>query len=794
MLDYYKVIFFFLFFAFAQTSLLAQKGDEYSSVLRGTVKSKYTGEPIIGATIYFESLEKGTTTDLEGRFKIKVPNGKFKVRFSSVNMKREILILDIIKDKDIIVELKDETLNLDEVTVFAERRDANVKSLDMGKTELNIKRLNAIPSFMGEPDIIKGIMLLPGVSTVGEGASGYNVRGGSVDQNLIIQDGALIFNPSHVFGFFSVFNPLIVKNSTLYKSAIPAQYGGRLSSVLDVELKEASYQDYKIEGSVGMVSSKLAVQLPIIKDKLSVLVGGRGSYSDWLLQRSKNLDLQKSTANFYDFNAKAQYILNKNNKISYSGYYSGDQFNLASTTTYKWFTNNQVIDWIHSFNERLDMDVRYVYGQYNYDLENEDNLDSFTIKSNITYHNISVIYNYSLNENHKLNAGLSGYYYMFSPGTREPFGANSGWDFDKLEDEQSYEYSIFMEDEMKINDIISVKAGLRYNGFMNVGEGSDFIYTNGQPRQNKYITDTLYYTKGEKIASFGGFEPRLSVNYSINSNSSVKASYNRMRQNLHLISNTAASAPTDIWKTSNYYLEPEISDQYSLGYFRNFRDNVFETSVEIYYKKGSNIVEYKNGAELIMNQNVEADLVSGESMAYGIEFWVNKKIGKVNGWAGYTYSRSFRKVNGNFDDEIISDGDWYSSNIDKPHDFTLALTYKSSPLVDFGLNFVYNTGRPVTAPQLTYDLDLNTNIMSYSLRNQERIPDYHRLDLSMTVRSKPKVDRRWRMSWTLGVYNLYGRKNAYSVFYKNELNSPPGVYKLAVLGSAFPSLSINFEF
>ena len=774
---------------------------KYEVLLSGRVKSYYTGMGINGATIFIESLDKGTYTNIEGYYEMVVPKGLFLTKIDHLNMREEILVLDITSDTTINVELKEDILKLDEITVFAETPDKNVVSLDVGKNNIDIKKLTSVPTFMGEPDVIKSLMLLPGVTTVGEGASGFNVRGGSVDQNLISQDGGLIFNPSHVFGFFSVFNPAIVNNATLYKGGIPAKYGGRLSSVLNIDLIEGDFREYHVEGGIGLVSSKLAINGPIIKNKLSFVIGGRISYSDWLLHQSNNLSLKNSTAAFQDFNVKLSYLLNDNNKIFYSGYLSHDTFGLATspndlaTSIFDWATINHVLGWNHVFSENTSMNLNYAIGEYSYDIENEDTgFNSFHIDSKIDYQNIRAEITHAFNEKNNLNFGSEATFYWFEPGLQQPVGDSSGVERIELEHEKSIEFAVYAEDEFELSERFSVRGGLRFSLYQNLGPGTDYLYDPNDSKNVDNIIDTVTYQNNEKIAQYQGFEPRLNLNYKLTSASSLKASYNRTRQYLHLISNSTAVTPSDLWKTSNLYIPPEIGDQYSLGYFRNFLDNSIETSVELYYKQSTNVIDFKNGVELLMNQNIEADLIRGESEAYGIEFFVNKKMGKLTGWVSYTLSRSLRQFKGEFDDETINLGEQFPSNYDKPHDITLVMLYQSSPLVEFGLNFTYNTGRPTTAPETLYHISNLTNVFSYSLRNQERNPDYHRLDLSVTLKSKPKIDRKWRMSWTFAVYNVYGRKNAYSVFFKNDYGSPPQAYKLSVLGSIFPSVMVNFEF
>lgn len=773
---------------------IAQTPDYLVKVkLYGKIINNWTGEPVVGVSVYIESLKQGTNTDDQGNYELALNKGTYNVRFSRVGLKTENEFIDLLQDTRLNVTMNEETYNLEEVSVFSERLDANVQRPDMGKNTISLKELTAIPSFMGEADVVKSLMFLPGVQTVGEGASGFNVRGGGVDQNLILQDGAYIFNSSHVFGFFSTFNPVVVNKATLYKSGLPSRYGGRLSSVLDVELKEGDYDNYEINGGIGLVSSKLSLEGPIVKNKVSAVVASRASYSDWMLGLAQNPDVKNSSAGFYDVNVKVGYRMNANNKLTYSGYLSHDNFALASDTAFSWRTFNHVLQWTHSFSDKMVVVSDLVSGTYDYTIEDSEGINSFDIKSRIEYKTARFNFAYDPTEQLQLTFGAEGNLYDFNPGDRRPLTEESGVKPLTLEEERSLELSGYLESEYALTEKFTVRGGVRFSMFSNIGEGTDYIY-DSPSRRKENIIDTVQYASGETIARYSGFEPRFSLNYSLDGKSSVKASYNRTRQYLHLITNTAAVTPVDLWKTSNRYIEPETADQYSIGYFRNLKNNAIETSVEAYYKTADNIVEFKDGTVLLMNENIEGALINGTSRAYGLEMFVNKKTGRLTGWMSYTYSRIFRKVDGEFDDEKINNGEEYPANNDKPHALSMAVNYKKNPLVQYAANFTYSTGRPATVPLSLYDVTNQTSVFNFSGRNKGRIPDYHRLDLSVTFNSKPRIERKWTLSWTFAVYNVYGRKNAYSVFYENLYGSPPKAYKLSVLGSAFPSVTLNFKY
>ena len=747
-----------------------------------------------GVAVYIQSLQIGTQTDNKGYFKLTVPIGTVNITFSRVNMDAESLLVDILADQFITLRMKEKLYTLDEILITNQIEDENVKSLDMGKNTLSIESIRKLPSFLGEVDVVKGLISLPGVSTVGEGASGFNVRGGGVDQNLILQDGALIFNPSHVFGFFSAFNPEMVKNATLYKSGIPASYGGRLSSVLDVELKEGNLQEYHVDGGLGLISSKLIVNGPIIKNKMSFIIGGRMSYSDWLLDKAKDINVKNSSASFRDFNSKITYLPGNKDKISYSNYLSHDSFSFASDTLFEWNTTNHILTWDHIFTDKLFSQTYLVAGRYNYSIRDDEGFNSFVVKSKINYQAFKTNFEYDVNDRYKLHAGGDVNLFQFEPGKQFPIGESSGVESLQLEHEKSVEAGLFIENEYQLHKAISIKAGLRYSMFYNRGPGNDFIYAENAPRNNFNITDTVSYSSGDLIKSYKGLEPRITLNYEINLSTSLKLSYNRTRQYLHLITNTTAVTPTDLWKTSNRYIPPEIGDQYSIGLFKNWLSNSIETSVEVYYKNSDNIVDFKNGSKLLMNRNIDADLITGNGKSYGTEFYLNKKIGRLTGWFSYTYSRTFRKIEGQFSEETINNGSYYPANFDKPHDLSLALNYKISHYFEFGSSFTYNSGRPFTVPLSLYGTSNLTSVSNFSQRNEQRIPDYHRLDLSIKINSREMLRRRLKYDVTFALYNVYARKNAYTVFFRNNIGEPPKAYKLSVLGATFPAIIVNFHF
>ena len=768
-----------------------------NATLSGYLKEAKTGEGIIGGTVYVEELKKGTASNEYGFYSITLPAGNYHIAFSCVGLKKEIKQIILNSTGTYSIELSEAPFQVEEVTITGEAEDNNISGVQMSMTRLSIETIETMPAFLGEVDVIKSLVLLPSVNTVGEGASGFNVRGGDIDQNLILLDDAPIFNSSHVFGFFSVFNPDAVKNVTLYSGGISAKYGGRLSSILEIKQNEGNLKEFTGKGGIGIVSSRLTLEAPIVKDKCSFLVAGRTSYSDWILQKVPDINVQNSAVSFYDLTAKINYTFNNKNKIFLSTYLSNDKFRFGPDTTYSWGTANAVLKYNHIFGEKLFSEFTAVYSNYHYKVDSQAEVNSFELEYGIEYKSLKADFTY-FSQKHQLDFGAVTIWYGFQPGNLKPASESSSINPVDMKKEQSREIAIYINDEYKISQGITLMYGLRYSLFQNLGPANVYIYQDDVPMDQVTIFDTLHFSRGELIKSYGGFEPRVSLKLGLGPSSSLKLSYNRMRQYISLISNTAAITPIDIWKTSDMHIKPQTGDQVIIGYFRNFAENSIETSIEIYYKKVSNLVEYKDGANLLLNETLEADLLEGKGRAYGIELQVKKKTGRLTGWASYVYSRSERLVNGEFPEEQINFGEYYPSNYDKPHNVKIVSNYRITQRWSFAANFTYSTGRPFTAPYSKYRINnglLNyITVANFSQRNQYRISDYHRLDISVTLGEGHRKNRKWKGSWTFSVYNVYGRKNAYSVFFKDVYGSPPMPYKLSILGVPFPSLTYNFTF
>ncbi len=758
----------------------------------GKVVSKKDRSTLPGVNVFIKSLNKGVSTDEDGNFIIRLKKGDYTLSVTFIGYKETIVPIRVVGDGRLLIKLEEDLTQLEEVVVTGQEPDANVRSTDIGRASLTIESIKELPPFLGEVDILKTITLLPGVATVGEASSGFNVRGGGVDQNLILLGGAPLYNPTHLFGLYSAFNSELVDNLSLYKGGIPPKYGGRSASILDISYKDGSLTNWSGSVSAGTVSSKISADGPIIKDKLSLSVGGRVSYINYLLNMVKDPSVANSAAFFFDGNVIATYQINDNNKIKYSFYQSGDEFRLASDTAYAWQNQGHVLSWKHSFSDNLTMDLSLVRSKYDFAILNKSKINSFSLRSGILDDGANLDFDWEINDKNDLSFGIQTKLLRINPGILEPGDANSPVNPKTLETEKGHESAIYLQHEIELGKNLAVSYGLRFNLFRYLGPKTVSEYEEYLPLSNETRVSDTFYGSNELVKQFSGFEPRASLRWAFNSSTSFKLGYNRMYQYIQVISNTTTIAPTDIWKLSDSYLDPQIVDQFSVGIFKNFSDNGWETSIEGYYKNIYNVIEYKDGAQLLLNDNLETELLSGRGQAYGAELFIKKKYGRLTGWLSYTYSRSLRLVDGAYPITRVNNGDWYPANFDKPHIGTVVTNYKINPLVSFSAIFTYSTGRPVTYPSAKFSYEA-TDIAYFDNRNQNRAPDYHRLDLSLTF-AFPAKKKILQGEWVVAVYNVYGRKNAYSVFFDDVQGFPPQAFQLAVLGVPFPSLSYTVKF
>ncbi|MEB2776966.1 TonB-dependent receptor [Algoriphagus sp. D3-2-R+10] len=757
--------------------------------LSGQIKDAGEGGVLIGASIQVVDSAEGVVTDVDGNYELPLIPGKYKLLIQYAGYEPQSIQVQVINTGELDVELFNETLKLEEVTISARSQEMSVSEKIAGREILDIAVIKSLPTFMGEVDPVKSLISLPGVSSVGEGSSGFNVRGGDPGQNLVMMDGAIVYNSSHLFGFFGAFNSDLIRDVELYKGGGPANYGGRVSSVLNVNLRNGNSQGVEVQGGIGLISSRLLVEGPLIKNKTTFLLSGRSAYPNWMLKQMKDPDLYQSAAGFYDVNFKVNHNIDDNNVLTFSGYMSDDNFEFASDTAYVWKTKLGILKWAHRFSNRFLMQSQVVVSDFQSNIQNTQENYDFDYSSGILNYQGKVDFSYELGTAHKLDFGFSSLYYEFNNGDFNPGIENTTSEQIHIPKENALESAIYLNDEFVISPRASLVYGVRVSNYLAVG-GSYFEFDSNQPRTAGSITDTLSFSNNEVAKSYIGIEPRASFRLLFTPSSSLKLSYYRTKQYIHLISNTAAISPVNYWKSSGYNLSPSVADQYTLGFFKNWKDNLFEISVEGYYKNIQNVVDYKNAATILLNETLDADLVQGVGKAYGVEFLLRKNRGKLTGWVGYTYSRSLLKFNESpFLEEKINGGSFYPANYDKPHDLSVVMNYQMSRRFAMNLNFAYSTGRPITVPVSKFEYEDILSVLNFSDRNQYRVPDYHRLDLAFTLKSGLKKEKRIDGEWVFSIYNVYGRKNPFSVYFTQRGNA----FQLSVLGSAFPSITYNFK-
>jgi hypothetical protein len=757
--------------------------------LRGIVKGESDGGGLADVSIMIDDQRMFIQAESTGNYSVTIPSGNHVLTFRAQNYSDKVVDLTVYSSGSLDVVLEDSPTILEEVVIDDQ---AIVKSA-VGESRLDLKSIKRAPTFLGEVDIIKQIQTQPGVTTAGEIATGFNVRGGSVDQNLIQLDGLPLFNTAHAFGFFSAFNSDAIANVSFHRGGIPAEYGGRTSSVLNITSKQGDQKKWTGSGGIGVISSYVTLGGPIKRDTTTILASFRSSYSNWALQaiRSNYGKIQNSSVNFYDGFLKFSHKLTKQTKLTLSGYSSSDNFTLATDTLFGWNTINASakIDHIHS--ERLISSTTMGYGQYTFSLQEKQPETAFDLEYKIQYPSLKFDFNYS--GKHELGFGLHNTYYTFHPGSLVPQHADSGIPHIKMPTEKSLETAAYISDRVDVTERLFLEAGLRLSLYNRLGTGVVYQYEEGKPKAPGNVVDSINFKKSQLMKTYGGFEPRLSLRYTLNGSSSVKIGYNRMLQYLHLVTNTAAVTPVDIWQTSNEYFKPQTADQISIGYFKDLNKSTVEMFVEGYYKYTKNVLDFKDGANLLLNKQLETALLSGTAKSYGVEFSASKIKGRMIGTMSYTYSRALRQVKSAYPTEQINQGRYYAANNDQPHVVNLNWRYNISRRHFFSGNFTYHTGRPMTVPLSVYNVD-GVLISDVSDRNNFRIPDYHRLDIAFIIEGNHKRKKLWDGSWIISFYNLYARKNAYSIFYSDNGNGKLRPYKLAVIGTVIPTLTYAFKF
>lgn len=761
--------------------------------LEGRVFDATTQVPIQNASVLVRVIEVTVKTDSLGRFKLTLGGKAMHALVITAEGYRTAYYPNVVLmgDGNMEVPLKTFAQDLDEVTVRERKADQNVRDVRMGTVQLNIQKLKRIPVVLGEPDILKALTLQPGVSTVGEGAGGLNVRGGRTDQNLVLLDGAPLFNTSHLLGFFANVNPDVVQSVTLYKGGIPAMYGGRLSALLNMTTKTGDAEQMRISGGVGPISSRLMIEGPLLKNKITYALGARVAYPNWIIRRLPER-YRGSEAFFYDLNGRVQYRINDRHSVSLSSYRSLDNFKFSvEDTSYNWVSQTAGFQWNSLLSKRLSFSINGIYSNFKSDINGEQRANEFQVSSAIAHRELRTDWLYSL-EKVRLEAGANYIWHEVQPGLQTPSSDSSNIIVRSAQTEFAREWAAYLQSEWTVSNALTLQAGVRYVNYQNVGARNVATYEPDLPRSIESIISTQDIPMGQVIDRYGGWEPRASLRLALGRQSSVKLSYNRTRQFLHLISNTTAISPVDFWKLSDSYTPPQLADQIAIGFFKNLKENAFETSVEVFYKDIKNLVEYKDGATLLLNPRIETDLLPAKGVAYGAEFSVQKTQGKLTGQVAYTYSRSLVQVQTPFAGERINNGEWYAATFDRPHNLAISLQQLLSTGVFLGFNFVYTTGRPATFPDGQYRL-FNSVVPNFSRRNDDRIPDYIRADLSLSIDTRKVRTQKKYSVWNISLYNLLGRPNPYSIYF-TRFNTVMRGYRLSVFARIIPSVTYNFYF
>ena len=776
-------------------------GKYTKATISGKIIDSRTGKPLHGARVSIDNLNVSASTDIAGEYKFTIPVGEYDLRLNYPGFEQDNRYIKVGGNGIVDFELSEKTIRLKEVIVRDKAVDLNIIRTQMSTIKFNTKIIKELPMFLGEKDVIKSVILLPGIQSTGEFGTGFFVRGGSSDQNLVLVEDVPLFNTSHIFGLTSAINSDAVNSVTLLKAGIPAKYGERASSVMDIRL-ENNADKLSGKGNIGLLNTGLNFIVPLFNKKANLLIGGRSSYSNWLLHALPDADLKNSSASFYDINALYAMRFNSKNSLSLFGYFSNDNFSFIKTTNYQYDNTLASARYSHTFNEKLYSTLLLGLSRYRSNISESDSLqpgEAYKISSSTLYNNAKLNFTWLPNEKHSFEFGANSIYYLLQPGKLMPLGTLSQVRIQSTQQEKALEMSAYISDNINFSPKFSGEAGLRLTNYAYLGPNSVFVFKENSARTSENVIDTLNYGNNRIIKWYTSLEPRLSLRYSLDNFSSIKISYNRISQFINLISNTAVMAPTDVYKLSSPNVKPLVCNQFALGYFRNFNKNAIEASAEIYYKKLDNIVEYRDGATILMNNALETDLLNASGYNYGIEFYLKKNTGRLTGWLSYTFSRSIRHTSSPFQVDQINANKDYSSAFDIPHNFVINGNYHLSRRWRLAGTFYYNTGKPVTLPELKYTFD-GKQYVYYSDRNKYRLPDYHRLDISITFDETLRLKQAWKGSWTFSIINLYGQKNPYSVFYKSttQLESKFyqsfNLYNLFIIERPIPTLTYNFSF
>ena len=795
-LDPTRKIIVWLLWVYFMGCALATAQTTYT--ISGTITDRSNGETLFGASVFLTGTTIGGITNEYGFYSVSAPEGEYVLNISYIGYAD--LNIPINLNQDIIqdVEIAAFSTELEEVVVTAKEPErAILRKPEMSVVKMNVGTVKKMPVVLGEVDILKSLQMLPGVTNNGEGTGGFHVRGGAQDQNLVLLDEAIIYNTSHMFGFFSVFNADAIKDMKLYKGGIPARFGGRVSSVLDIRQKDGNSKNFALTGGIGLISSRLTAEGPIFGDRGSFLVAGRRSYVDLILKAAG----EDNSVTFYDLNLKTNYSINRNNKLFLSGYFGRDAFEFSNNFENSYGNASGNLRWNHIFNDRLFSNLSLIASRYDYDLNFDQ--EEFEWVSSITNYNLKYDFKYYVNDRFSLDFGINGIYYDFDPGQVQPTAPSSPVNPLTLDQKRALEGGVYISAEHKLTDKLTAQYGLRYSAFSRLGGQPITEYANGQPvvynpslgiYQRGVVIGETDFARSESIKTFGNFEPRVSLAYLLNENSSLKAGFSRAAQYIHLLSNTSSVTPLDVWTPSGPFIEPQLSNQYALGYFRNFMDKQYSLEVETYYKTVDNRIDYIDGSELIGQNTIETEILNGEMRAYGLELLLRKNEGDFTGWIAYTLSKSEQRTPGGIaGGPGINNGDWYNTFFDRTHDISISGVYQLNDSWTFGTNLVFQTGRPVTYPNGQYQYE-DLSIASYAERNSDRLPAYHRVDVSVNYVPRKYRNKRFKGEWVLSVYNLYNRRNAAAISFGQNLETGANEATRTAIFGVVPSLTYNFKF
>jgi hypothetical protein len=773
-----KILSLFIIFLASHSLLKAQ--NKYT--ISGEVKDAQSGEALIGVSVFVEQKKNvGTTTNSYGFYSITLPEGAYTLVFQSTSYERKTREIDLNKNTKLVMELSAKSQALNEVVVSAKRNNRNVTSTQVGVNKISISEIKNVPVIFGEKDVLKTIQLLPGIKSGGEGSASISVRGGGYDQNLVLLDEAPVYNAAHLLGFVSTFNSDAIKDVSVYKAGFPAAYGGRLSSVIDIKMNDGNNKKLGVSGGIGTIASRLTVEAPIVKDKGSFIISGRRTYADAFLKLSKKQEIKNTVLYFYDLNAKANYKLGKKDKIFLSGYFGRDNFNFDKNFSFAWGNATSTLRWNHLFGERIFSNTSLLFSSYNYSIGLGKGTDRTKIEARIQDFSAKTDFQYNINSNNTLRFGITATQHKFLPA-KISAGTSSSINNKSIDEQWAIESGIYLDNEQSVGENFKINYGVRYSNFRAIGPGKVYSYfADGRKK------DSIIYKKGDLKKQYGGFEPRINATFVLNNSSSIKASYTRTQQFIHLLSNSTSSTPVDLWVPSSTIVKPQIADQYSLGLYKNFSNNAVETSIEGYYKSFKNQIDYRNGAVIAFNELVESELVFGKGWSYGVELFVKKKIGRLSGWVSYTLSRTKRQFS------QINNGKAFSANYDAIHDASLVGIYSLSKKWTLSANWVYRTGRAITFPTGRYEVNGEV-VPLYTERNAYRMPAYHRLDFGATVITRKT--KKFEGSWNFSLFNVYGRQNPFTIEFRKKDNNPNKQTE-AVQLSLFrwvPSVTYNFKF